>query len=243
MMNNKFIKFAVTALILICISIAAAGCNTVSNIPSEYSVVVTYYLSGGEIENYDSNLESLDVYYMPNSKIAEPGSSSSKLKEVTLKGYSLVGWYIAQTDENGEVLTDENGAPLASDRKFDFATDVVTESITLVAVFGRSIRMVFNNLYYSKVGTRVLTKDCDMGGSITKPSYNKSYMSDGTSRDVEGYYWSYDEETGEYSDEIEWPVDFETLNSRLPEEYEESDGYIIINIYTKLSEASDEDSD
>lgn len=233
-MKNKALKklliFILASVGIVC---TASGCAKGTGVPSDYTVIVTYYLSGGQIESY-ADMQSLDIYYKPESKIAEPGTSSSQLKAVTLKGYSLEGWYVAETHADGTVVRDTDGVPVASSHKFDFATETVTQNITLVAVFGRTVKVVFDGLHYMAADvTRIYEKDCKVGDWLSKPKFD-DHAADGTAIPVEGYYWD-----KEFTQPVEWPVSYETLNSHVTENDAEGDGYITFHIYTKTSAVTD----
>jgi hypothetical protein len=193
------------------------------------------------METYEGET-SLAVYYKEGSKIAEPGKSASQFKEVTLKGYSLVGWYVAETDENG-VVTDEDGTPQASSHQFDFSSERVSESITLVAVFGRNITVVYRNLRIYGSNANEYQKSFGVSENATRPAFPASYASDHTGTDdpqysVEGYYWNYDETTKTYSDLVTFPI----LHSELDERATTTDDGPIVTIYTKLSEKAIENN-
>jgi hypothetical protein len=242
-----FKRLLICCLLVASLILTFSGCGSEdTGIPDEYSVKVTYYLDGGTIESYEKQT-SIVVYYKPDSLIAQPGESSPQFKQATKKGYSIEGWYVSQVNDKGEVTTDDNGNPIASDQKFDFLQTKVSEDLTLVAVWGRSIRVVFDNLHHSKAKLQTcLTKDCKINQTVTKPAYTKSYETNSDNKveewGIAGYYWSYDADTDTYSDEISWPIDYATLDEKinaLGDDIEESDGFVLFHIYTKLSAPTD----
>lgn len=228
----KKLKLLIFLLVAV-LTFAIVGCGTNNGIPSDFAVKVTYCLNGGSINEY-SGLTELSLYYRKGSVVAEPGHSTSELPMPKRSGYSVGGWYYAET-ENGEVVRDENGNAKPSDRMFDFKTDKAEEDIWLVVVWLGKIRVTFVNLYLSGRNT-YYTNTYESGKPFSRPAVNTSWV-DGENVAIEGYYWSYDEETKEYSDPIEFgSLTFEDLNAHLPEEPEMQGEYILLQVYVKLAE-------
>jgi hypothetical protein len=167
------------------------SCSSSGDLLADYNVIVTYYFNGGKMETYESRT-SLDVYYQAGSPIVEPKQGAS-LKEVSLSGYYVEGWYYAELDEEGNVRFDADGNAIASDKQFDFATERPTASLALVVKWGSSIRVVFKNL---TVGSSDYKKDIGEGTLLTKPGITS--VGSGTSKkSIYGYYWA-DQTNGVY---------------------------------------------
>lgn len=236
-MRNKLSKIFALLLVSGIILCTAVACNQAGNadVPEGYTVNVTYYLTDGEFEDY-SGKKYLDIYYKPDSKIAEPNVSSDSFK-CKFIGHYLDGWFIAEKDADGKVITDEDGNPKASSNKFDFSQKV-TEDMTLVAVWSRKIRLTFNN-YYLTGGKNLYRSDCEGGGQIDKPTMTCRDSSNTVrNRDMLGYYWNYDEATDTYSNPIVFPLTYEYLDSLVPEDAEPDSetNYLMLYVYVKYDD-------
>ncbi|MBR2646242.1 MAG: hypothetical protein IKD47_01600 [Clostridia bacterium] len=231
---SKLKKINVILLSLIT-TLGFGACTTPSGeIPEGYDVVVTYYFNGGAMEKY-SEREDITVYYKPGSYIAEPGVTTLELDEVKRTGYSSGGWYYAQTDENGNVVLDENENPIASDRKFDFVSETVTSDITLVIKWEGKIKVIFNHLYSTQ--SKEYSKAYKTGDAFKRPGLETSAKGG----KVEGYYWSYDEATDTYTDEIVFDgLTFDDLSARLGETPEKDGDYSVLHVYVKLVPETEE---
>ena len=234
-MRNKLSKIFALILVSGCILCTTAACNQAgkAGVPDGYTVNVTYYLTDGEFEDY-SGKKYLDIYYKPDSKIAEPNVSSESFK-CSFTGHYLDGWFIAEKDADGNIIKDENGTPKASSVKFDFSQKV-TEDMTLVAVWSRKIRLTYYNFYLTG-GKNLNRSDCEGGGKIEKPTRTCKDSSNNT-RTIEGYYWNYDEATDTYSNEITFPLTYEYLDSLVPEDAEPDSetNYIMLYAYVKYAD-------
>lgn len=226
-------KIKVLALIFIAaFALAMVGCGEHNGVPEDYTVKVTYCFNGGSMSGYTDRTE-LDVYYKQGSLIAEPEKSTSELPAPTRIGYSIGGWYVAETDEEGEVVRDEDGTPIATSRKFNFKTDRVEKDIWLVVSWVRKIQVTFVNLYQRNV-SKPYSKDYESGQAFTQPPLRNSWVN-GENVDIMGFFWSYDAETDEYSDQIDFTdLTFDDLYARLAENSEAEDDYLLLNVYVKL---------
>ena len=92
------------ALLLLCL----AGCGKDKTLEERgYTISVVYDYNGGTADG----LPQLKMYYKPDQPLLAPGDTA-EFKEPTLDRYhSLLGWYLARTDEEGNVIKDENGQP------------------------------------------------------------------------------------------------------------------------------------
>ncbi len=134
MMRKRFL----TILIGLCVVVAVgclSGCN--SRRAAHYDYLVTFNYNTAHLqlsEKYD------DQYLgaMAGQRIMQPTKEDSdnygqsRFKELQIKGYAVQGWYTAQYDQNGNVVKNEDGS-VALGRPWNFATDVVTENLTLYA--------------------------------------------------------------------------------------------------------------
>lgn len=215
--------------IILCIGalFSMGSCAGDEDLLKEYTVSVTYYFNGGSMAEY-TNATELSVRYKPGTPIIEPGTVNN-LNAVTLRGWYAEGWYYAELDEEGNLVKDENGLPVPSDKKFDFATERPTESLSLVVKWTRRIKVIFKNLIISG---KEFEKQLDPGATLTPPS---SAMLNLATITVSGYYWSYDEESGEFSDEIvlDEGISFEELATRWEKTQDIDGDYSVIYIYVK----------
>ena len=230
------LKFFAIVFLSAVLMIGLCACGGHNGVPESHSVVVTYYFNGGTMEGYSADkFKSLTVQYKSGSVIAEPGVSSNGLPKVTRLGYSVGGWYYAETDNEGNVLPDEDGNPQPSKRKFNFKTDRVEKDITLVAVWSGKIRVYFENLYLME-GIQY-KKDYENGDDFVNPGLLNSAVSGGE-KAVLGYYWSYDAATNTYSDPIDFTagLTFDDLNARLGTNPEKEGDYSVLRVYAKLAD-------
>ena len=199
--------FAVTALMVTALTAGIfAGC---SYGPSQedlkrqegYSCCVTYDANGGTFGSGSTRTYAL---VKENSLTPAPGYVDSKtqasVKVPTRRNYQLIGevksdgdddkneeailtqsWYLAQTDNDGNVIYEGEGkdktAKLASDTPWDFTKNKVTQDITLVAQWREVFRFVLclvdvdeNN---NPVETEIRSYPVDPGATITDKLYEK----------------------------------------------------------------------
>ena len=229
----KKLKLLILLLVAV-LAFAIVGCGSRNGVPSDFKVKVTYCFNGGSINEY-SGLTELSLYYRKGSVVAEPGKSTAELPVPKRSGYSVGGWYYAEKDANGELVRDDNGNVKASSRMFDFTTDKAEEDTWLVVVWVGKIRVTFVNLYLNGMDT-CYTATYESGKAFNRPPVATSWI-DGENIKIAGYYWSFDEQTGEYSDPIEFgSLTFDDLNARLPEEPEMQGEYILLQVYVKLEQ-------
>ncbi len=114
------------ALLLLCL----AGCGEDKTLEERgYTISVVYDYNGGTADG----LPQLKMYYKPDQPLLAPGDTA-EFKEPTLDRYhSLLGWYLARTDGEGNVIKDENGQPQTEVAPFVFAGARANNNITLVA--------------------------------------------------------------------------------------------------------------
>lgn len=95
-----------------------------------YKVAVTYDFQGGLVNGSDH----VRILVKENSKIPAPRRGVGGVGVPGMSKYSFRGFYLAQTDENGNVVRDENGNIVITDTAWDFDNDTVADKdITLCA--------------------------------------------------------------------------------------------------------------
>ena len=118
-----------------------------------YIYTVTYDANGGK---FGSTITRTYALVKENSPTLAPGyvdeKTQASIKVPERIDYELVGeaendgdentneeailsksWFLAETDENGNIVYDANGEPITAATPWNFATDKVTGDITLVA--------------------------------------------------------------------------------------------------------------
>lgn len=138
------------------LAVFAAACGLVGcggRKPAHYDFLVTF--------NYNAEHLGLNTTYaeqylgaMNGQRVLQPVKTSNKLynnsdfKERQVEGYEVVGWYTAVLDENGNARRNEDGSVML-DREWNFASDVVTQDVTLYAKL--SLKPLFRLCYDGKV--------------------------------------------------------------------------------------------
>ncbi|MBQ4269334.1 MAG: hypothetical protein IJB97_06785, partial [Clostridia bacterium] len=166
-----------------------------------YSCTVTYDANGG---SFGSNSTRTYALVKENSLTPAPGyvdgKTQASVKLPTRRNYQLVGeaksdndnetndeailsksWFLAKTDENGNVVYEgegENRAPvLLSETAWDFTKDRVTDDITLVAMWNEVFRFSICYLETAEDG-KIVEKEyrtftVDPGDTIVDRLYKK----------------------------------------------------------------------
>ncbi|MDE7164223.1 MAG: hypothetical protein K2O04_02205 [Clostridiales bacterium] len=107
-----------------------AGCSEDYDILQDYPVGVTYDFQGGTADNKTSVL----VHVKENSYIPAPTVSGKGVRIPSREGYTFAGFFLAETDENGEVVRDADGNISVTDTEWNFDVDTVLDkNITLCA--------------------------------------------------------------------------------------------------------------
>lgn len=121
MKKIKLKAILISALCLLCL-FAATGCDeSYDPMKDGFNATVIYDFNG---ERFD-DLQSKTYRYKPNTPIIEP---SKELNAVVLpvpskKDYHISGWYVAETDENGDPVK-VDGKYKLSEKPWDFNTDL-----------------------------------------------------------------------------------------------------------------------
>lgn len=118
-----------------------AGCSDDVDVLKDYPITVTYDFQGGLV----NSKSSVNVRVKENSKIPAlhegKGGQSAPIKS----GYSFKGFYLAETDDNGNVVRDADGNISVTDTEWDFANDRVWDkNITLCAKYWDNYKVVLN---------------------------------------------------------------------------------------------------
>ncbi len=145
MRSKKDLKTKLPLLILTVILAVAAlsACNT--HKPDHYDHLVTFnFNTGNDIEAPEEMyLGVLDPEGKGSLVSIRPGYSSNSFAEPMISGYYIENWYLPALDSEGKVQVDEDGKVLLQAEPWDFATDRVTEDITLYANLAKSPVMRF----------------------------------------------------------------------------------------------------
>lgn len=127
--KKRFMKILLTAATAVTLALGFTACSGDGEGLGEYDHLVTFNYNIGEL---DANCPDQYLGVMTNSLVGiQPGYSDAfKFQEVI--GYYNEGWYLAEVDGEGNPVVDEDGRVQLGD-KWDFATDRVTENVTLYA--------------------------------------------------------------------------------------------------------------
>lgn len=149
-----------------------------------YTCRVIYDANGGK---FGESAQTVEVLVRPDSLTPPPGykdpGTQTQIKEPTRSRYSFVGWYAAQTDEEGNILyeeTEEEKTPILSDTEWDFEKNKVTGNITLIAKWERNYNFVIIASETDENGNEV-TQDIrayktQPGGTIGDKLYNSDVV-------------------------------------------------------------------
>ena len=122
-------KILLSAAAATTLALGLTACSEEGNGVGEYDHLVTFNYNIGTL---DANCPDQYLGVMTNSLVGiQPGYSDAfKFQEVI--GYYNEGWYLAEVDGEGNPVKDEDGRVQLGE-KWDFATDRVTENVTLYA--------------------------------------------------------------------------------------------------------------
>ncbi len=97
--NSSLIRTVLVVVAVLCMMVAFAGCSSSSGFDLDAMTLVTFEGNGGKIDGFNTR----ELYYEPGSKIIAPTDysvsemSNSPLGLIKRTGFTLVGWYTAQT--------------------------------------------------------------------------------------------------------------------------------------------------
>ncbi|MDE6401865.1 MAG: InlB B-repeat-containing protein, partial [Clostridiales bacterium] len=145
-------KITLPIIILVLAALCVFGCVacaheflTEEEVKKDYPIAVIFDYNGGNVEGESTT----KIRIKEDSYVPEPGNAQlSNLAAPTRAKYTLKGFFVAKTDENGEVVRDEDGK-IVPEREWNFKTDKPTEDITLCADWWQNYEMVLhygNNL-------------------------------------------------------------------------------------------------
>jgi len=106
-----------------------------------YTCRVIYDANGGK---FGEDAQTVEILAKPGSMIPFTGYTGD-FKDPTREKYTFGGWYVAQTDEEGNIIYEETEGgktPVLSDSKWDFKKDKVTGDITLLAKWQRDYNFI-----------------------------------------------------------------------------------------------------
>ena len=163
-----------------CITYDANGGFYGSNIYKTYALVKENSLAPAPGYVDVKTQASIALPTRPNYELLDFSYNESST-DVELKNQQAIKstcWYVAQTDENGNVVLDENGNPvLKSDKPWNFATDRVNSDITLVPLWQEVYKFIVCVSDVDKEGkpTEVVLRTYKVkpGDTIAEKLYNK----------------------------------------------------------------------
>lgn len=118
-----------------------SACSDDANVLKDYPISVTYDFQGGMVNSKTSVL----VRVKENSKIPALHEGKGGLSAPIKSGYSFKGFYLAETDADGNVVLDKDGNISVTDTEWDFANDRVKDrSITLCAKYWDNYKVVLH---------------------------------------------------------------------------------------------------
>lgn len=127
------VKIFVIVLALLALTMTLVACNN-GNGPAHYDYLVTFNYNVGNLE---ANAPDQQIGLLGENPLVQiwPGYSNSsvELKEYTIRGYFIEGWYLPKSfNEDGTPVKDENGFVVLGD-KWNFKNNRVSENFTLYA--------------------------------------------------------------------------------------------------------------
>ncbi len=129
MKKHFFAKLIVTISAALCFAFGLAACSEDGG-GKQYDYLVTFDYNVGALSDNEYTQQYLGV--KSGGKVAiQPGYSDS-FKEQVITGYYNEGWYLAQTDGEGNPIVNEDKR-VALGEKWNFASDTVTADVTLYA--------------------------------------------------------------------------------------------------------------
>lgn len=128
-----------------------------------YKVAVTYDFQGGTYNNKTYTR----ILIRPDSKLPDPNADKGGVRIPSRTGYSFKGFYLPQTDSDGNVVKDSDGNVVVSDTAWDFANDSIeSKDVTLYAKWWDNYKVVLHyGSDYSK--TKEISLQRNQDGSPT----------------------------------------------------------------------------
>lgn len=230
-MSSKIKKIILVVCIAICGLFILSACesHTLESEKDRYDLTVdiTYHANGGEFNNNDNKAL---ICYQDGSYALNLGSDNIIYGDIILKydKHSLVGWYYAETDSDGNVIYEDEkkGLIKLTDQKFDFTKPLEKGDVihigakwladTKLEILLANESVISNELTYNgttyKSGDVVSSYQFDVSGKVSKPSRdpmtNKRTGPDGYV--LAEYYYDID-----CTRIVEWPVENSNENENV----------------------------
>lgn len=230
-MSSKIKKIILVVCIAICGLFILSACesHTLESEKDRYDLTVdiTYHANGGEFNNNDNKAL---ICYQDGSYALNLGSDNIIYGDIILKydKHSLVGWYYAETDSDGNVIYEDEkkGLVKLSDQKFDFTKPLEKGDVihigakwladTKLEILLANESVISNELTYNgityKSGDVVSSYQFDVSGKVSKPSRdpmtNKRNGPEGYV--LAEYYYDID-----CTKIVEWPVESSEENENV----------------------------
>ncbi len=210
------LKIAVCLLMALMLSAVLVACDQ-GDEGYRYEFLVTFDYNEGNLVDEDGALgdQWLGIKEA-NSLISIRPGYHNMMKEKSIRGYYIVGWYLPQVDEEGNAIKDENGFVLL-DKEWDFATQRVSGPTTLYAKFVKEAAIHFIDRADGQ----------EVGGSISgKPGTTRNKPSKiGEPTKPGATFWGkyYEAMTGDK--EFEWPYVFGTEDINVYVEFIDGAGW------------------
>lgn len=222
-MSSKIKKIILVVFIAICGLFILSACesHTLESEKDRYDLTVdiTYHANGGEFNNNDNKAL---ICYQDGSYALNLGTDNIIYGDIILKydQHTLVGWYYAETDSDGNVVYEDEkkGLVKLSDQKFDFTKPLEKGDVihigakwladTKLEILLANESVISNELIYNgttyKSGDVVSSYQFDASGSVSKPSLDPMTKK---RKGPEGYVlaeYYYDIDCTKV---VEWPVE------------------------------------
>ncbi len=140
-------KITLPIILLILAALCLFGCVacaheflTEEDVKKDFPIAVIFDYNGGNVEGEATT----KIRVKENSYVPEPGNEQlSNLAAPTRAKYTLKGFFLAKTDEDGKPIRGEDGKPVL-DREWDFKTDKPDADITLFADWWDNYEMILH---------------------------------------------------------------------------------------------------